>query len=425
MTNSKTTKRALLASALSIFLCVAMLIGTTFAWFTDTASTSVNTITSGKLEVQILDEDEKPVNELQWLDPDGKPIANQEGILWEPGCTYKLAPFRIVNTGNLALKYKIVVIGLDGDAELLDVIHFTYKIGDATLDLEKEGHLAAMGKDGDRTELINISAHMDEDAGNKYQEKELAGVKFTVYATQDTVEYDSNDNQYDKFASYAPSGEVHEVTDFDDGAKNAFAAGGTIVLKGYTEVDATRTEVKDRLVIKSPSIVDFQATIHVPGSLEATANWAALFINADTTINASSGGGIACLDKIKPDGKYIGGPYVAHIAGDGIVVTVNGGFYHGGGTTFNVQKGTLIVNGGTFQVTPDVDTGDYRYTLNCIDANYKNGTANIIVKGGTFVNFDPSNNLAEGEGTNFVAEGYKVVPETQKNGDIWYTVVPE
>ena len=85
----------------------------------------------------------------------------------------------------------------------------------------------------------------------------------------------------------------------------------------------------------------------------------------------------------------------------------------------------MIVNGGFFQATPDCDTNDYRYTLNCIDENYKNGTANIIVKGGTFVNFDPSNNLAEGENTNYLADGYKVVSEKQTSGDIWYTVVPK
>lgn len=164
----------------------------------------------------------------------------------------------------------------------------------------------------------------------------------------------------------------------------------------------------------------------IPGVLESSANWAALFICADTTINASTEyGGIHCGDKVNPGvGVYKGGPYVAHVNGEGIVVTVNGGDYYGGGTVFNVEKGTLIVNGGFFQVTPDIDTNDYRYVLNCIDANYKNGTANIIVKGGTFVNFDPSNNLAEGAGTNFVADGYKVISEVHGE-DTWYTVVPE
>ena len=60
-----------------------------------------------------------------------------------------------------------------------------------------------------------------------------------------------------------------------------------------------------------------------------------------------------------------------------------------------------------------------------MDSAYKNGTAKVIIQGGTFINFDPSNNSAKGAGTNFVADGYKVVPQTQTNGDIWYTVVAE
>ena len=63
------------------------------------------------------------------------------------------------------------------------------------------------------------------------------------------------------------------------------------------------------------------------------------------------------------------------------------------------------------------------FNLNCYDANRKSGTAKIIVTGGTFVNFDPSNCKAEGENTNFVADGYGVVATPQANGDVWYTVV--
>ena len=413
------TKKALIASLLSLVLCVSMLVGSTFAWFTDTASTGVNSITSGNLRVEIQDESGNKLTKLEWKASDGRA---QDRILWEPGCTYTLTPFKIVNTGNLALKYKLVVTGLDGDSELLKVIHFTYKIGTDDFALNKEGHLAA---NGGTTGLITVSATMASDAGNEYMGKTLDNVKFTVYATQDTVENDSFGNQYDQFATYAPSGEMYTVTNYEE-AKRAFAAGGGIVINDYIEGDATKTAVSDRLVIKYPSVLDLNAPVHIPGSLEASSNWAVFYINADTTINASSGGAILCMNKRNPaEGVYNGGPYVAHVDGEGIVVTVNGGTYHGGGTVFNVQKGTLIVNGGFFQVTPDIDTNDYRYTLNCIDANYKNGTAKIIVKGGTFVNFDPSNNLAEGAGTDFVADGYKVVSETQANGDVWYTVVPK
>lgn len=412
------TKKALIASLLSLVLCVSMLVGSTFAWFTDTASTGVNRITSGNLSVEIQDESGNKLTKLEWKASDGRA---QDQILWEPGCTYTLTPFKIVNTGNLALKYKLVMTGLDGDSKLLDVIRFTYKIGTDDFALNEEGYLAA---NGGATGLITVSATMASDAGNEYMGKTLDNVKFTVYATQDTVENDSFGNRYDQFATYAPSGEMYTVTNYEE-AKRAFAAGGGIVINDYIEGDATKIAVSDRLVIKYPSVLDLNAPVHIPGELEASDNWAVFYINADTTINASSGGGILCANKLNPaEGAYNGGPYVAHVSGEGIVVTVNGGTYHGGGTVFNVQKGTLIVNGGFFQVTPDIDTNDYRYVLNCIDANYKNGTANIIVKGGTFVNFDPSNNLAEGEGTNFVADGYKVISEVHGE-DTWYTVVPE
>lgn len=411
------TKKALIASLLSLVLCVSMLVGSTFAWFTDTASTGVNSITSGNLRVEIQDESGNKLTKLEWKASDGRA---QDQILWEPGCTYTLTPFKIVNTGNLALKYRLVVTGLDGNSELLDVIRFTYKIGTEDFALNRDGHLAANGETG----LITVSATMDSNAGNAYMGKTLDNVKFTVYAKQDTVENDSFGNQYDQTATYAPSGAMYTVTNYAE-AKRAFAEGGIITVN-YLEVAGTKTEVADRLVIKNPSVLNLDGSAHIPGELEASDNWAVFYINADTTINASSGGGILCANKRNPaEGVYNGGPYVAHVSGEGIVVTVNGGTYHGGGTVFNVEKGTLIVNGGFFQVTPDIKTNDYRYTLNCIDANYKNGTANIIVKGGTFVNFDPSNNLAEGAGTNFVADGYHVVSETQTNGDIWYTVVAD
>ena len=411
------TKKALIASLLSLVLCVSMLVGSTFAWFTDTASTGVNRITSGNLHVEIQDESGNKLTKLEWKASDGRA---QDQILWEPGCTYTLTPFKIVNTGNLALKYKLVMTGLDGDSELLNVIRFTYKIGTEDFALNEEGHLAA---NGGATGLITVSATMASDAGNEYMGKTLDNVKFTVYATQDTVENDSFGNRYDQFATYAPSGEMYTVTNYEE-AKRAFAAGGIITVN-YLEVAGNKTEVADRLVIKNPSVLNLDGSAHIPGELEASANWAVFFINADTTINASSAGGILCANKRNPaEDAYNGGPYVAHVSGEGIVVTVNGGTYHGGGTVFNVEKGTLIVNGGFFQVTPDIDTKDYRYVLNCIDANYKNGTANIIVKGGTFVNFDPSNNLAEGEGTDFVADGYKVISEVHGE-DTWYTVVPE
>ena len=410
MNESTKTKKALRGSLFALFLCIVLLIGTTFAWFTDTASTGVNKIQSGTLKVGL----EYKVGD-QWQDATGQTLTFKtadnraaDKILWEPGCTYELPALRVVNKGNLALKYKIKINGIQGDEKLNEVIDWT--ISDTALDAD---HKLAAKATSD--ELV-IKGHMQESAGNEYQDKSIDGISITVYATQDTVENDSFNNRYDENAGYP-------IAKYSD-MKDAFASGGAIAINDNITADETKTTAADRVIVKEPTTLYLGATYTVPGSLEDSNNWAALYVTKDLTINASSNGGINCLDKTDASASYIGGPYVAHIAGEGITVTVNGGNYYGGGTIFNVEKGTLIVNDGFFQVAPDIDTKDYRYTLNCIDKNYKAGTANIIVKGGTYVNFDPSDNGAEGEHTNFVADGYKVVSEAH-GSDTWYTVVPK
>ena len=411
MNESTKTKKALRGSLFALFLCIVLLIGTTFAWFTDTASTGVNNIQAGNLKVDLQMKDANG----SWVSAEGKTIDfvkasghENEVILWEPGCTYELPVLRVVNKGNLALKYKIKINGIQGDEKLNEVINWT--ISDVALDTDHS--LAA----GATSEDLTIKGHMQESAGNEYQGLSIDGISITVYATQDTVEIDSFGNTYDANAGFP-------VANYSD-MKKAFADGGSIAINDNITADESKTAAADRVTVKAPTTLYLGAMYTVPGSLEDSNNWAALYVNKDLTINASSKGGINCLDKTDASASYIGGPYVAHIVGEGITVTVNGGKYYGGGTIFNVEKGTLIVNDGFFQVAPDVGTKDYRYTLNCIDGNYKNGTAKIIVKGGTYVNFDPSNNGAEGSGTNFVADGYKVVSEPH-GSDTWYKVVAD
>ena len=193
MTSSKSTKRALISSALTILMCVAMLIGTTFAWFTDTAFTAVNKIQSGKLDVAL----EMSTDGTNWESAEGKTLTFKtkdnrasDKILWEPGCTYELPKLRVVNKGNLALKYKIQITGIQGDAKLNEVIDWT--INNAAIDLT-EGHLTA----GQTGTAFTIKGHMQDTANNDYQNLTIDGIGITVVATQGTVEYDSFGNQYD------------------------------------------------------------------------------------------------------------------------------------------------------------------------------------------------------------------------------------
>ena len=193
MTSSKSTKRALISSALAILMCVAMLIGTTFAWFTDTASTAVNKIQAGTLDVKLLADDGVTSLEgatLEWQKAAG---AEDEDILWEPGCRYKLQPIIIKNAGTLALKYKIVISGIAGDAKLNEAIEWT--INGVSLDEEKPLLAGAF-------DTLTIEGHMKKEAGNEYQGLSIDGIGITVYATQYTHENDSYNNTYDEDATY-------------------------------------------------------------------------------------------------------------------------------------------------------------------------------------------------------------------------------
>ncbi len=203
MTRTKTTKRALFASVLSLLLCVSMLIGSTFAWFTATASTSVNKIVSGKLDVAL----EMLVND-EWVPAEDKTLNfiaadGNEDILWEPGCTYELPKLRVVNNGNLALKFKVALTGIEGDAKLNEAIEWktSWAVGEgAAMIGYEETMVVALMEKGDNMEFT-LSGHMYEEAGNEYQDLTIDGVSITVYATQMTYESDSNNDQYDAGAT--------------------------------------------------------------------------------------------------------------------------------------------------------------------------------------------------------------------------------
>ena len=420
MNNKKATKRALLTSVMALVMCVVMLVGTTFAWFTDTASTGVNKIVSGNLKVDIVDkEGNNHLDTLNFTKAAGAPDGEQ--LLWEPGCRYVTEGFKIKNAGNLALKWKAeinkedaktkVVAGSNGkeNMNLLDVIDFyivkgTEENAPAVAIENFTGTLSAKAT----SEVYYIKGVMKTTAGNDYQDLTLDGITITVYATQLTDEFDSFDNQYDKDATY-PVASAAEM-------KTALATGGIVSVNKDIKTDNIGDTAADRVIISKPTTLNLNAKIVFPDNMgNNDINFCALIVDADTTINAGENGGI--------DTGTNGG-YGINVR-NGATLTINGGSYYGGGTTVQVQKGTLIINGGTFACEPFSGSYGYNFLINCIDSAYKNGTAKVEIKGGTFVNFNPANCQAEGAGTNFVADGYKVESATQTNGDIWYTVVPQ
>ena len=371
MTNRKSTKRALLGSVMAMVLCLAMLVGATFAWFTDTASTGVNKIQAGNLDVQLVDENG---NSLEGKTLEFKKAANAaegEAVLWEPGCTYELPAVYVKNNGKLALKYKVAITGINGSAKLNEVIDWT--INDA--DLSADHSLSA----GATSEALTIKGHMQESAGNDYMNESIDGIAITVYATQDTVESDSFNSTYDESATYP----VANVTEL----KEALTTGGVVAVTEDIKTNNIEDTAAARIVISQPTTLNLEKKIITPDDMgKNNVNFCALIVDADTTINAGENGGIDA---------GINGGYGINIR-KGATVTINDGYYYGGGTAVQVQEGTLVINGGTFACEPFGDPYGYNFLINCADSAYKNGTAKVIIQGGTFINFDPSNNSAEG-----------------------------
>ena len=231
MISSKSTKRALISSALAILMCVAMLIGTTFAWFTDTASTGVNKIQAGNLDVEL---EYKNSDTTGFTKADKNTKVFKEGALWEPGHV-EYVVLKVSNAGSLALKYKLGInianeVGstnvYNKEFKLSDYIRFAVLDGDKTegsvdrdalvaaatdSKLIKEGytaenHLMATGTDNSQ-KVVTLVVWMPTTVGNEANHKKDAtapsiDLGISVVATQDTVESDSFGTQYDKDATY-------------------------------------------------------------------------------------------------------------------------------------------------------------------------------------------------------------------------------
>ena len=253
MTKAKTTKRALLAAVLALVISVSMLIGTTFAWFTDSVTSASNIIKSGNLDVEMYwadgTKDVPAEGSADWKDASSNAIFDY--ALWEPGYV-SVRHIKIANVGSLALKYMVAIEANGEVSELADVIDVYYvdpaaKVADRTA-LTADAYLGTLtevlGKldstaagelEAGKADTITLALKMQESAGNKYKNMEI-GTTFSVkvFATQLTAEEDSFGDDYDEGA-FLPV--VKTVAEF----KNAIANGESVKLGAdmtITEADA-------------------------------------------------------------------------------------------------------------------------------------------------------------------------------------------
>lgn len=227
MTKQKLTKRALIISALSLLVCVSMLIGSTFAWFTDDVTSADNKIQAGtlKLDLELLDKEAGWVSIKESKDP----IFDYDK--WEPGYT-DVKILKVENEGSLALKWMAKFISTYQLSELADVIDVYvcpsetelnypdnrnlngYKLVGTVRDFVNSIETTTYGNlDAGEVAFLGIALKMQESAGNKYQGLDLGGAfDIQIVATQYTNESDSFNNQYDNDAEYDDDAPLAKVT---------------------------------------------------------------------------------------------------------------------------------------------------------------------------------------------------------------------
>ena len=216
----KFSKKTLTTSIISLVLCISMLLGTTFAWFTDFVSSTNNIIQTGRLDIEMHWAEGKDDPETAtWKDASEGAIFNNDK--WEPGYT-EVRHIKIANEGNLALQYKVIIVANGEVTDLADVIDVYYidpAVQVATRDALATTHkigtltevLAGLGESGSgylakgESDMITIALKMQESAGNDYQNRELCdgGFSIQLIATQATGEFDSFGDDYDANAAAA------------------------------------------------------------------------------------------------------------------------------------------------------------------------------------------------------------------------------
>ena len=423
MTQTK-TKKALAMSVLSMMLCVAMLVGMTFAWFTDTASTSVNKIQAGKLDVELLMYDGTDYaniseNPAPIFGSENSTVAQNNNLdtLWEPGKT-QVAYLAIKNGGNLALKYKValnVTNPADGK-DLYKVMQYAIapnaKGSDTSVPAWTSGSSVAVGTQivsDDPVELevgathyFALLVHMDEQAGNAYQNGKVE-FDLKVLATQLNHESDSTGPDYDEDATYpvastedlesaitdAKSGDVVTVTQGEYALPNSIPEGITL-----TGAGADKTTLKapatpsgrgtTGLVVDEPNVTIKDVTVTEPENITSDEYCGFVKINENgTTLD-----GVV----IKNNTGAASSVVIGNGVGVGDTATLKNTVLNGGFKPIHIvdsAKGTVILDNceitGTYTLNVNSNSSQ-ELVIKVINSKLHGWTSYSPIKHASFIN---------------------------------------
>lgn len=261
MKNKSNTQKSLFLSAVSLMLCVVMLVGMTFAWFTDSVTNKNNKIASGNLDAKLMYSKDGET----WTEVESDTKIFGENALWEPGYT-EVIYLKVKNAGNLALKYKIGMniaqetagINVNGEQfKLSEYIKFgvketetVYENRQAVDAVKADSSPLSAGyagedkelKKGEESKMMALVVYMPDDVGNVANHNGInvpsIDLGVSMVATQLSSESDSFGTDYDKDAKYPV------LVDSQDELTEAVAAGKDVKLTENIEINEALTVSK-------------------------------------------------------------------------------------------------------------------------------------------------------------------------------------
>ena len=411
MTKSKNTKRALLASVLSMILCLAMLVGSTFAWFTDSVTSVKNRIVAGNLDVELVMDKQDGAGYVSIADGEGDIFTeagiaqNSNATLWEPGKT-QIVYLGVQNKGSLALKYNIILNVVDGGLigsleyaildgkkaeDLINVTNWTdlkAMAGEQTGDMVAGKVTAApngrldeiVNGEENETDYFALAVHMKEEADNRYMGKDVT-IDVTVVATQADAESDSFDDQYDKDAASAQNMNaiklvaqgykpIKSLDDFEyesDGNAALISTDGKLFLnndisKGliwvFTSEDSITLDLNGYSYERGGYVTSDGADLTITDSVGTGKLQTVAADQGTVTLeNCSITDRSNTMMVIYPGAKMIinGGhynPMMITTQGEGAILIINDGVFELKDSRYIQTQtgGSIIVNGGTFKL---------------------------------------------------------------------------
>lgn len=356
------------------------------------------------------------INKNITLDLNGKTIKNTQDI-WGDNANAILS---ITNGAKVTITGNGTIDAKENDCYTINVVKGDLTIengtfyGNVSVVQVQEGTLSVKGG--------TFDLHQKWEGSSKYlfnciDDAYAKGSANVAISGGTFVGFDPSASPEGEGSSYLAPG--YAPTDNGDGTYGVVAGVAQIGSKAYASLQAAidAAQTGDTVQLIADAVVDATVVVQNKGAItldlsdktisntkeiwnDDSYNWSLVSVrgNSDLTIT-----GNGAIDALANDS------YAIDLQDAASKCTIENGAFTGNISAVYVFDGSLTINGGTFDIKQMSSQGDRRFTINCYDSNYKNGTAQVSIKGGTFNGFDPANNLAEGMGTAFTAPGYTSV----------------